>query len=240
MSAASTFLQKLLTMLDDPKSEEFISWSASGTSFFIFDSVTFSKDILPQYFRHNKFASFVRQLNMYDFHKIPIDAARQQENENTVQFMNPYFVRGRPHLLSNMKRKAGSRVDGKLDATASEQEYITTALANLQSTGSKIVDRLGGVEADNFYLKEEFSKLCQKNEQQERTVSRIMKFLSSVYGSSGETGSALPSNSSVPHIQYNQHSSTPKCDHASLPFVPGLERMSTGFSPPQQPQPWLA
>ncbi|KAI8285839.1 Transcription factor SFL1 [Colletotrichum sp. SAR11_57] len=64
----TAFIHKLYSMLEDPSIQHLISWSASAESFVMSPSADFSK-VLAQYFKHTNISSFVRQLNMYGFHK---------------------------------------------------------------------------------------------------------------------------------------------------------------------------
>lgn len=59
------FLTKTYQIVDDPNTNSITSWGKFGESFIIWDHITFSAQILPKYFRHNNFASFVYQLNNY-------------------------------------------------------------------------------------------------------------------------------------------------------------------------------
>lgn len=59
------FLNKCYDMINDPESDAVVSWEEDGFSFVVRDSLAFSKDMLPKYFKHNNFSSFVRQLNTY-------------------------------------------------------------------------------------------------------------------------------------------------------------------------------
>lgn len=68
------FLSHFDRMLEEPVipigSEALISWSTMGDVFCVYDPIEFSRLILPQHFKHNNWQSFVRQLNMYGFHKV--------------------------------------------------------------------------------------------------------------------------------------------------------------------------
>lgn len=57
-------------ILKDKKNSSIVEWCDQGNCFIVKEKDRFSKEILPKYFKHCKFSSFVRQLNMYDFHKI--------------------------------------------------------------------------------------------------------------------------------------------------------------------------
>lgn len=57
-------------MLENKAFKDVFCWDPSGTTFLVKDTNEFSRSILPKHFKHNNFASFVRQLNKYDFHKI--------------------------------------------------------------------------------------------------------------------------------------------------------------------------
>lgn len=92
-----TFLPTLMTMLDENAGSSAIRWSEDGSSFIIEKTEAFFK-LLPKYFKTNNYSSFIRQLNLYDFHKV--------KNESDFhEFKNPFFVRGSPELVSQIKRK---------------------------------------------------------------------------------------------------------------------------------------
>lgn len=59
------FLTKAYEMVDDQTTNQLVSWSRDGGSFVVWDPPSFSVHLLPRYFKHNNFSSFVRQLNTY-------------------------------------------------------------------------------------------------------------------------------------------------------------------------------
>lgn len=57
-------------MLENKAFRDTFFWNDKGTTFVVKDTNEFSRTILPKHFKHCNFASFVRQLNKYDFHKV--------------------------------------------------------------------------------------------------------------------------------------------------------------------------
>ncbi|OWB75888.1 DNA binding protein [[Candida] boidinii] len=66
---SASFIHKLYAMLEDPALKHIIWWHTNETSFFVSPCEEFSK-VLSTYFKHANVASFIRQLNMYGFHKV--------------------------------------------------------------------------------------------------------------------------------------------------------------------------
>ncbi|CAD8084304.1 unnamed protein product [Paramecium sonneborni] len=94
------FIIKLYDMLDEQSAPQFqtiIKWSNDGEYFIVLNPKEMETQILQQYFKHNHYQSFLRQLNMYEFQK-----ARNSENHEI--FTHPNFKKGNKKQLSQIKR----------------------------------------------------------------------------------------------------------------------------------------
>ncbi|KAK0567557.1 Flocculation suppression protein [Tilletia horrida] len=101
-----SFVNKLYSMLEDHRISNMISWAPSGTVFSVANPSVFSKVVLPQWFKHSNWQSFVRQLNMYGFNKVNQTFQGEPSEEVQVwEFRHPRFRRGEVHLLNDIKRK---------------------------------------------------------------------------------------------------------------------------------------
>ncbi|KAK4797387.1 hypothetical protein SAY86_029713 [Trapa natans] len=99
-SVPAPFLTKTYHLVDDVATDHIVSWGDDETTFVVWRPPEFARDLLPNYFKHNNFSSFVRQLNTYGFRKIVPDR---------WEFANEFFRKGEKHLLCRIHRRKAAQ-----------------------------------------------------------------------------------------------------------------------------------
>ncbi|TRM61251.1 hypothetical protein BD626DRAFT_501923 [Schizophyllum amplum] len=195
------FLQKLHEMVNDPKNEALIRWSDTGDSFFVLDHERFAREVLGRWFKHQNFSSFVRQLNMYGFHKVQHlqqGTLRSSESEGNEfwNFAHPNFLRGRADLLALIQRKKQAQ-NGEGDAAVQDVASSSTAQGGQQVLDiNSIVAGLAAIKRHQDIISTELTHLRENNnllwqeameararaKKQQDTINRIVKFLAGIFG----------------------------------------------------------
>lgn len=117
------FLSKTFEIFSMPEFANICGWNASGDTIIVSQLEAFVAMVLPRFFKHRNFPSFVRQLNLYGFHKTVLDSKR-------LEFQHPYFKRDRPDLLHHIKRKVSSSSSHNSQALVNSSVQVSSLPAD--------------------------------------------------------------------------------------------------------------
>ncbi|KAI0397579.1 HSF-type DNA-binding-domain-containing protein [Xylariaceae sp. FL0594] len=141
-NTSSDFVRKLYKMLEDPAYSEVVRWGDQGDSFVVLENEKFTKTILPKHFKHSNFASFVRQLNKYDFHKVRHNEENGQSpyGASAWEFKHPEFRADRKDNLDNIRRKAPAprKVQGAEDQFSVQNQQVVVLSETLAATTQQV------------------------------------------------------------------------------------------------------
>ncbi|KAE8144366.1 HSF-type DNA-binding-domain-containing protein [Aspergillus avenaceus] len=184
---SSDFVRKLYKMLEDPSYAEIVRWGDEGDSFVVLECEKFTKTILPKHFKHSNFASFVRQLNKYDFHKVRQNNEENGQSpygQNAWEFKHPEFRANSKESLDNIRRKAPAprkQTQHNEDSVPTQQiDLLNQQIVAQQQQIQHLSDRYAQLSVDHQIMLQEVMRVQKTVLNHEHVIHQLMTYLLSV------------------------------------------------------------
>ncbi|RCV26289.1 hypothetical protein SEVIR_5G240300v4 [Setaria viridis] len=174
------FVAKTYQMVCDPRTDALVRWGRENNSFVVVDPAGFSRLLLPCFFKHSNFSSFVRQLNTYGFRKVHPDR---------WEFAHESFLRGQTHLLPRIVRRKKRGEGGGGAASCSsvgEAQYAAASCAirgedhqegQDQEEREALLEEVQRLRREQTAIGEELAQMSRRLQATERRPDQLMSFL---------------------------------------------------------------
>ena len=122
-----------------------VSWTNEGDAFKISNVQALEASVLGNYFITKKYASFQRQMRNYGFERWSTLPLRQSDsrrasgrNADPIFFKHKDFKRGRPDLLSKIKKPKTKSVPRRASNAGDESSTLKARLASMEEIQSQL------------------------------------------------------------------------------------------------------
>jgi hypothetical protein len=171
-TTAPNFIEKLWQLVNDKGSASFVTWTPHG-SIIVMRLDQFSSQVLPKYFKHSNYASFVRQLNLYGFRKI-------SHSSDSCEYAHPLFRRGNEQMFKEIRRKV---VSPSCREAMTKPEDIKTSLEELLGRVQELTDAVEQMDAETNMYRSEVMLTQQRTDELEQLQSSMVEVMLKIFHS---------------------------------------------------------
>ncbi|CAK74119.1 unnamed protein product (macronuclear) [Paramecium tetraurelia] len=129
------FIEVTHQMLNQNEFQDIIRWDEDGVKIQILDRELLQELVLPKYFKHAKYSSFLRQLNMYGF-------TSSKDQYGALTYYNPCFAKQKVLMRNIVKKKHQKQIIRDSSIFGAEQSELNNQIKALQFEQVKIQQNL--------------------------------------------------------------------------------------------------
>ena len=178
INKSESFLSKLYDILSDITYNEIIHWDTDGKRIIITDVINLCNTILPKFYKHHNYSSFVRQLNMYGFHKSKgiIKSGEGYEHDKITKNSTKEEIT----LMSRQNKKMKILIDyiNSNQKEDSNDNYILTN-GNEDDVLKYLYEKNEENVQNSLVLKKEMEELKKENNQLNQEIIMFKSILNS-------------------------------------------------------------